>query len=66
MAPRKSDAEKRDLLLKQLKETKDYDTVMAHLANQRIPIALSDGVLFNYKKVQSVDDEHPLKLLKAF
>lgn len=49
-------AEKRkDKLQKQLKETKDYDAKIAHLALSRIDIDLDDGVKVNYEKVQTVD-----------
>lgn len=49
-----SSAEKRkDKLTKQLKETKDYDTQIAHLALSRIEIELDDGVKINYEKVQT-------------
>lgn len=47
-------AEKRkDKLIKQLKETKDYDEKIAHLALARIAIDLDDGVKVNYEKVQT-------------
>ena len=49
-------AEKRkEKLTKQLKETKDYDAKIAHLALSRIAIDLDDGVKVNYDKVQTVD-----------
>ena len=51
-----SAAEKRkDKLTKQLKETKDYDAKVAHLALSRIDIDLDDGVKVNYEKVQTAD-----------
>ena len=47
-------AEKRkEKLTKQLKETKEYDAKIAHLALARIVIDLDDGVLVNYEKVQT-------------
>mgnify|MGYP004504836751 FL=1 len=52
-------AEKRkDKLLKQLKETKDYDAKVAHLALARIDIDLDDGVKVNYEKVQTADGKN--------
>ena len=47
-------AEKRkDNLINQLKETKDYDAKLAHIALSRIEIDLDDGVKVNYEKVQT-------------
>ena len=40
-------------LQKQLKETKEYDTKIGHLALSRIEIDLDDGVKVNYDKVQT-------------
>ena len=52
-------AEKRkDKLIKQLKETKDYDAKIAHLALARIDIDLDDGVKVNYEKVQTADGKN--------
>lgn len=51
-----SNATKRkEKLQKQIKETKDYDAKVAHLALSRIDIDLDDGVKVNYEKVQTVD-----------
>lgn len=51
-----SNATKRkEKLQKQIKETKDYDTKIAHLALSRIDIDLDDGVKVNYEKVQTAD-----------
>ncbi|MCM3342061.1 BREX-1 system adenine-specific DNA-methyltransferase PglX [Paenibacillus sp. MER TA 81-3] len=53
-AREKSVAEKRkEKLMKQLKETKDYDEKIAHLAIARRFIDLDDGVKVNYEKVQT-------------
>ena len=41
-------------LQKQLKETQEYDEVLAHIANQNIEIDLDDGVKVNYAKFQNV------------
>lgn len=57
-------AEKRkDKLIKQLKETKDYDEKIAHLALVRIAIDLDDGVKVNYEKVQTGTDGKKLEVL---
>ena len=40
----------RKRLQKQIKETKEYDAKIAHLALSRIDIDLDDGVKFNYEK----------------
>lgn len=51
-----SNATKRkEKLQKQIKETKEYDAKIAHLALSRIDIDLDDGVKFNYEKVQTAD-----------
>ena len=51
-----SNATKRkEKLQKQIKETKDYDAKIAHLALSRIEIDLDDGVKVNYEKVQTAD-----------
>ena len=51
-----SNATKRkEKLQKQIKETKDYDAKIAHLALSRIDIDLDDGVKVNYEKVQAAD-----------
>ena len=57
-------AEKRkDKLTKQLKETKDYDEKIAHLALARTAIDLDDGVKVNYEKVQTGTDGKKLEVL---
>ena len=51
-----SNATKRkEKLQKQIKEIKDYDAKIAHLALSRIDIDLDDGVKVNYEKVQTAD-----------
>ena len=53
-----SNATKRkEKLHKQIKETKDYDAKIAHLALSRIDIDLDDGVKVNYEKVQTADEK---------
>ncbi len=57
-------AEKRkEKLIKQLKETKDYDEKIAHLALARNAIDLDDGVKVNYEKVQTGTDGKKLDVL---
>ena len=57
-------AEKRkDKLIKQLKESKDYDEKIANLALARIAIDLDDGVKVNYEKVQTGTDGKKLDVL---
>ena len=57
-------AEKRkEKLIKQLKETKEYDEKIAHLALARIFIDLDDGVKVNYEKVQTDADGKKLEVL---
>ena len=57
-------AEKRkEKLIKQLKETKDFDEKIAHLALARTPIDLDDGVKVNYEKVQTGTDGKKLDVL---
>lgn len=46
---------RREKLQKQMKECKEYDERIAHLALARISIDLDDGVKVNYEKVQTVD-----------
>ena len=59
-----SAAEKRkNKLMKQLKETKDYDARIAHLVLSRIDIDLDDGVKVNYEKVQITSDGENMKIL---
>lgn len=57
-------AEKRkEKLVKQLKEAKEYDEKIAHLALARIAIDLDDGVKVNYEKVQTGTDGKKLEVL---
>ena len=61
-----SAAQKRkDKLSKQLKESKDYDAKIAHLALSRINIDLDDGVKVNYEKVQTGQDGKKIAILTA-
>lgn len=47
---------RKEKLVKQLKECKDYDDRLGHIALARIPIDLDDGVKVNYDKVQTGAD----------
>lgn len=59
-----SNATKRkEKLQKQIKQTKDYDAKIAHLALSRIDIDLDDGVKVNYEKVQKSKDGEKLQIL---
>ena len=48
---------------KQLKEVKDYDEKIGHLALSRIGIDLDDGVKANYEKVQTDEKGKKLEIL---
>ena len=39
---------------KQIEECKEYDQVVAHIANEKISIDLDDGVKVNYAKFQDI------------
>lgn len=54
---------RRDKLSKQLKEARDYDEKLTHLALSRINIDLDDGVKVNYEKVQTAQDGRKLEIL---
>lgn len=43
-----------DRIVKQMEECREYDQVVAHLANEKISIDLDDGVKVNYAKFQGV------------
>lgn len=47
---------RKEKLQKQLKECRDYDEKIAHLALSRIELDLDDGVKVNYRKVQTAAD----------
>ena len=52
----KSKASKEKVKLqKQLKETQEYDELLAHIANQNIVIGLDNGVKFNYELFQNIE-----------
>ena len=54
---------RKDNLQKQLKETKDYDAKLSHIALSRIKIDLNDGVKVNYEKVQTGRDGKKMQIL---
>jgi len=54
---------RKEKLIKQLRETKEYDEKIAHLALARVPIDLDDGVRVNYERVQTDRDGKKLDVL---
>ena len=54
---------KLEKIIKQVKECKDYDEKITHIALSRIEIDLDDGVKVNYKKVQTDDKGKKYKIL---
>ncbi len=50
---KKASENRKEKLQRQLKETKEYDAKIAHIALSRIEIDLDDGVKVNYDKVQT-------------
>ena len=54
---------RREKLVKQLKEARDYDARIAHAALSRVEIDLDDGVKVNYEKVQKGPDGKSLGIL---
>ena len=54
---------RREKLQKQLKETKDYDALLNHIALSRIDIDLDDGIKVNYEKVQTGRDGKKMQIL---
>lgn len=49
-------SKRKDKLTKQLKECRDYDEKISHLALSRIVLDLDDGVKVNYRKLQTAAD----------
>lgn len=49
-------SKRKDKLAKQLKECREYDEKISHLALSRIELDLDDGVKFNYRKLQTAQD----------
>ena len=54
---------RKEKLQKQIKECKEYDEKIAHLALARIAIDLDDGVKVNYEKVQTDTDGKKYQVL---
>ena len=49
-------SKRKDKLAKQLKECREYDEKISHLALSRIELDLDDGVKVNYRKLQTAQD----------
>ena len=49
-------SKRKEKLTKQLKECRDYDEKISHLALSRITLDLDDGVKVNYRKLQTAAD----------
>lgn len=47
---------RKEKLTRQLKECRDYDEKIGHLALERIELDLDDGVKYNYRRVQTGSD----------
>ena len=56
-------SKRKEKLKKQLKECREYDEKIAHLALSRIAIDLDDGVKVNYEKVQIAHDGKKYQVL---
>ena len=56
-------SKRKEKLHKQLKECKEYDEKIGHLALSRIEIDLDDGVKVNYEKVQTANDGKKYQVL---
>lgn len=49
-------SKRKEKLQKQLKECREYDEKISHLALDRIELDLDDGVKYNYRKIQTGSD----------
>ena len=49
-------SKRKDKLAKQLKECREYDEKISHLALSRIELDLDDGIKVNYRKLQTAQD----------
>ena len=58
-------SKRKEKLVKQLKECRDYDALVAHIAFSKIDIDLDDGVKVNYRKVQTGADGKFCEILAA-
>jgi hypothetical protein len=54
---------RKEKLAKQLKECREYDEKIGHLALSRIELDLDDGVKVNYEKVQTASDGKKYQVL---
>ncbi len=63
-AKEKSKLEKElEKIIKQLKECKEYDEKIGHIALSRVAIDLDDGVKVNYDKVQTDNEGNKSEIL---
>ena len=60
---KKASEKRKEKLQRQLKETKEYDAKIAHLALSRIEIDLDYGVKVNYEKIRTGRDGKKLDIL---
>ena len=58
-----AEEQRRDHLLKQIVEIKEYDERLDHMTNEYIDIDLDDGVKVNYEKVQTDRNGTKFKIL---
>ncbi len=58
-----AEEQRRDHLLKQIAEIKEYDEGLDHMTNEHIDIDLDDGVKVNYEKVQTDRNGTKFKIL---
>jgi len=58
-----SEEKRREKLIKQIAEVKEYDERLDHLAQEHIAIDLDDGVKVNYEKVQTDRDGRKYQIL---
>ena len=56
-------AKRKEKLQKQLKECREYDEKISHLALSRIELDLDDGVKVNYRKMQTASDRNFYEVL---
>lgn len=57
---------RKEKLQKQLKECRDYDEKLGHLALARIHLNLDDGIKVNYEKIQIAGDKKKYQILAKF
>ena len=58
-----AEEKRREKLVKQIAEIKEYDEKLDHLAQERIEIDLDDGVKVNYEKIQTDRDGKKYQIL---